>query len=237
MRAEEGREAAPRAVARIAGSARLLTGVAWALLLLGLWLWGWGMPGDGAEHPPATGDIAAVGRPPGRLSPRVHDPVAASVAARPTRIAIPALGVHAVVARRLAGETPATASPCDAAEAAGWYADGPAPGAPGVALLAGPPGGGHRAALHGLAGIELGERVDVGRSDGGTAQFTVEDVRFYDRDDLDAHEVYGAHERGRSELRLVSCDGAFEPARHTRRAHVVVSAYLTGYREAPPVAG
>lgn len=46
-------------------SGRLLTGVAWVVLLLGLWLWGREVtdlrPGASA---PTTGDMAAVGRPP-----------------------------------------------------------------------------------------------------------------------------------------------------------------------------
>lgn len=54
------------------GAGRLLTGVAWAVLLLGLWLWGRELTdvrlGIAA---PTTGDIAAVGRPPEvRLPPR-----------------------------------------------------------------------------------------------------------------------------------------------------------------------
>lgn len=46
---------------RPAGSGRLLTGVAWAVLLLGLWLWG--REATDGSSAPTTGDVAAVGRP------------------------------------------------------------------------------------------------------------------------------------------------------------------------------
>ncbi|MFI2640345.1 hypothetical protein [Streptomyces sp. NPDC018610] len=46
------------------GTGRLLTGTAWLVLLLGLWLWG-GRRADVPSGPvgPATGDMAAAGRP------------------------------------------------------------------------------------------------------------------------------------------------------------------------------
>ncbi|MEU0459081.1 class F sortase, partial [Streptomyces sp. NPDC006129] len=47
------------------GTGRLLTGVAWVVLLLGLWLWGREV--TDVRHgmsAPTTGDMAAAGRPP-----------------------------------------------------------------------------------------------------------------------------------------------------------------------------
>jgi hypothetical protein len=46
------------------GTGRLLAGLAWLVLLLGVWQWG-GAPADAPPGPaaPATGDMAAVGRP------------------------------------------------------------------------------------------------------------------------------------------------------------------------------
>ncbi|MFI0789026.1 hypothetical protein ACH4Q6_25920 [Streptomyces lydicus] len=49
---------------------QLLTGVTWAVLLLGLWLWGSDVTAGGAAAQLATtGDAAAVGRPSGRQTP------------------------------------------------------------------------------------------------------------------------------------------------------------------------
>ncbi|MFJ9853603.1 sortase domain-bontaining protein [Streptomyces sp. NPDC101150] len=253
----EGGEAAPGTAAARAGHGRLLTGVALALLLLGWWFWGRGVPDGAPERLPATGDVAAVGRPLGPAAPRVHDPVLASATVRPTRIAIPALGVRAgIVARGRDAQGEVGPPPYTAADLVGWYAGGPAPGAPGAALLVGRLEEGtaaeadagsdadsaahtdtRRAVFSGLTGIEPGERVDVRRSDGSTAQFTVEDVRHYDRDPFDAREAYGTREEGRSELRLIAWDGTVDPVRRAHGARVVVSAYLTGFRDAPPVHG
>ncbi|MGX4692017.1 hypothetical protein [Streptomyces sp. JNUCC 63] len=48
------------------GTGRLLVGLAWVVLLLGLWLWGHDL-GDVRQPPtvPVTGDMAAAGRPAG----------------------------------------------------------------------------------------------------------------------------------------------------------------------------
>jgi hypothetical protein len=54
-----------RASSRSTG--RLLVGLAWVVLLLGVWLWGQGL-GDVRQPPAApvvTGDMAAAGRPAG----------------------------------------------------------------------------------------------------------------------------------------------------------------------------
>ncbi|MFF5315818.1 class F sortase, partial [Streptomyces massasporeus] len=45
-----------------------------------------------------------------------------------------------------------------------------------------------------------------------------------------AARVYGPHERGRAELRLLTCAGTFDRASGTYSANTVVSAYLTGAR-------
>lgn len=231
------------------GQGQLLTGVAWAVLLLGLWLWGSEVTAGVAAQLPATGDVAAVGRPLGQAPQRAHEPVAASDAVRPRRISIGALGVRAaVVESGLDANGEVTVPPATSPALVGWYAGGPQPGAVGAAVMVdesaaagtgadaakrtGPDAGKRRGVFQGLSGITPGERVDVRRSDGSTAQFTVEDVRLYDRADFDPRKAYGAHERDRAELRLVTGGGTFDPAQGVYRSKVVVSAYLTGLRPA-----
>ncbi|MFD8549168.1 class F sortase [Streptomyces sp. NPDC059649] len=206
---------------------QLLTGVAWAVLLLGLWLWGRDLS-DGVTAPlTTTGDVAAVGRPLGRQAPpHAHAPVPAPATVRPTRLRIAALGMSDAAIR--------------------WYAQSPQPGEAGAALLSlqggSGTGGGERAGgrdgvtggrvgLMGgrrpsLSGLAPGERVDVLRSDGSTVRFAVEDVQLYDRARFEARTAsaaHAAHDPGRSELRLTgeTPDG---------KGVVVVSAYLTGYQ-------
>lgn len=236
------------------GPGRLLAGVAWAVLLLGLWLWGRDLSAGVAGRLATTGDVAAVGRPLGRQAPpHAHAPVPASSAARPSAISIGALGVRAapLLARGLGEDGTPAPPPSTASDLVGWYAGGPQPGEAGAALLAGraeadPPAGGGpvpRVAFRALAGLTPGERVDIRRSDGSTVRFAVEDVQVYDRGHFDARGAYAPRERGRGELRLIGGgrSGAHDAGRRGGRrgvrvgeAHVVVvSAYLTGYQVRP----
>src|SRR4051812_48636387 len=121
---------------RSSGSARLVTVVTWAVLLCGLWLWGRQVTGGARDVPQtATGDLAAIGRPPGAELPSAVRPLKDAL---PQRVDIPGLGVQApVIARGLdargAVEPPSFAQ----AGAVGWYAAGTTPGADGAALMVG----------------------------------------------------------------------------------------------------
>ncbi|EHN76831.1 secreted protein, partial [Streptomyces coelicoflavus ZG0656] len=68
-------DTAPAAAPGAAASGgRLVTGIAWVVLLLGLWLWGREATDvrEGISRP-ATGDMAAAGRPPDvPLPPATH---------------------------------------------------------------------------------------------------------------------------------------------------------------------
>ncbi|MFG2225443.1 sortase domain-bontaining protein [Streptomyces sp. NPDC048644] len=223
-----------------AGYGRLFIGVGWLVLLLGLWLWGSGTAGNAAlSQLTATGDVAAVGRPLGGGPPRTHDPVAAPGTVRPSGLTIPALGIHTgLVAQGLDADGAVAVPPADAPGSVGWYADGPQPGAAGAAVLAGRSTGGEgRAAFAGLTRLRPGARVDVQRSDGSTARFTVEDVQVFEHRDFDARKVRRAHEPDRAELRLVTRGAHPGAARDGGPADVVVSAYLSGYAPNRPASG
>lgn len=191
------------------GTGRLLAGVAWVVLLLGLWLWGRergdvpaGMSGT------ATGDMAAAGRPPGVELPPPHRPLTAAV---PQRLDIPVLGVH----------VPVVAGGPGRPGAVGWYADGVTPGEPGTALMVG------SAALRPVDALEPGRRIRVARAAAGAAEFTVEDVQVLSGERFDVRQAAEPRREGRAELRLVACA---EPSDRTTggcTADVIVSAYLT----------
>jgi sortase (surface protein transpeptidase) len=209
-------------------SGRLLTGVAWALLLLGLWLWGREVtdvrPGTSA---PTTGDVAAVGRPGGAELPPAAKPLGAAL---PQRIDIPELGVQApVVARGLDAQGAIDPPPYDQAGVVGWYAAGAKPGAAGTALMVGHVDTETRPAVfYKLSTLEAGETIRVVRNDGKVAEFTVDDVDVVRRDRFDAQQAYGTRASGRAELRLITCGGTFDRATRSYTANVIVSAYLTG---------
>ncbi|MHA5053397.1 class F sortase [Streptomyces sp. SD15] len=213
---------------RSSGAGRLLMGVAWAMLLVGLWLWGHEV--SDIRHgisAPTTGDIAAVGRPPEVRLPPALKPLGN---ATPQRIDIPSMGVQApVVGRGLDPQGAIDPPPFDQPGVVGWYAAGVRPGAAGTALFVGHVDTETRPAVfYKLSAVQPGETVRVVRDDGTVAEFTVDDVQVFSRDHFDAQQAYGPKESGRAELRLVTCGGTFDRASRTYTANVVVSAYLTG---------
>ncbi|MFI8093293.1 class F sortase [Streptomyces sp. NPDC086080] len=226
------------------GTGRLLAGVAWLVLLLGLWLWGGSGPDGGVAAGtagPATGDMAAAGRPPRTEAAAVAADGADGAA--PERLDIPGLGVRApVVARGLDGD--GVLKPAGRAGSVAWYAVGAAPGASGVALMAGAVG-------TGATGLAVGQEIRVVRADGEAVAFTVEDVRAVGRegagvrDGFDVRDVFDvrrvsasaagegrAGQGGRAGLRLVTFGGTSgtmsAPTSGACTAPVVVSAYANG---------
>jgi hypothetical protein len=211
------------------GAGRLLAGVTWAVVLLGLWLWGARITDGHGIAAPATGDVAAVGRPAGTRLPPAHGPLPA---ARPERVELDSVGVRAQVVERGLDERggvdpPPVASP----HLVGWYGGGPEPGTAGAALLVG-----HLdtdsapAVFYRLSRVKPGERVRVVRDDRSVAEFTVEAVEVFTKDRFDPKRVYGPRKQDRAELRLITCGGSYDAERHAYTANVVVSAYLTGVR-------
>ncbi|MFI9003656.1 class F sortase [Streptomyces sp. NPDC053541] len=209
-------------------SGRALTGTAWAVLVLGLWVWGTdARQGPAHGSAPTTGDIAAVGRPPGVALPPAHaplDPV------EPRRVDIPSVGISApVVARGLDPDGAIDPPPFAMPRTVGWYAAGTRPGAPGAALLVGHVDTDTRPAVfYGLSAVRPGARVSVTRSDGSVAEFTIDEVDVLPRDGFDPRRAYGPREPDRAELRLITCGGDFDRETGAYTANVVVSAYLTG---------
>ncbi|WP_405480956.1 class F sortase [Streptomyces sp. NBC_00009] len=214
------------------GNGRLVTGVAWAVLLLGLWLWGRGVTDIHGLSAPTTGDAAAVGRPLGIELPPAHKPMAG---AEPQHMDVSALKIEApVTARGLDGSGAIDPPPFSQAGVVGWYGGGVKPGERGTALLVGHVDTDTRPAVfYRLSSAKPGDKVRVARDDGSVAEFTVDDVQVFSRDRFDAQKAYGQRKSDRAELRLITCGGSFDRASHTYTANVVVSAYLTGVTDAP----
>ncbi|MFB6550327.1 MULTISPECIES: class F sortase [unclassified Streptomyces] len=211
-----------------AGSGRLVTGIAWVVLLLGLWLWGREATDvrEGISRP-ATGDMAAAGRPPDVPLPPAHAPLGDAL---PQRLDVPGLDIQApVVARGLDTEGAIEPPPFDRPGSVGWYADGVSPGEAGTALMVGHVDTETKPAVfYEISTLEPGETIRVLRDDAEVAEFTVDDVQVLTRDGFDAQQAYGPHSTGRAELRLITCGGTFDRATNSYTANVVVSAYLTG---------
>ncbi|MEV4436350.1 class F sortase [Streptomyces sp. NPDC049585] len=206
---------------------RLLTGTAWAALLLALWLCGHHTVDESTTSAPQTGATAAPHRTHARGLPPAIDPLPG---AGPQGLAIKAMGLEAPIEAhgldpRGGVETPPYSRP----NAVSWYQDGPAPGSTGAAVLVG-----HvdtqqsPAVFYELSTIKRGVKITVTRKDGSVAEFTVEDVTVVDKDHWDDEKVYAPKDPERAELRLITCGGDYNRAKHEYTANVVVSAYLTG---------
>ncbi|MQY13946.1 hypothetical protein SRB5_41060 [Streptomyces sp. RB5] len=197
----------------------------WAVLLAALWVYG---RTHGAAPAPADAAGASVQLLQGP-GPRALKPLKGS---DPVTLTVPGAGVEAPVIERGLDDTGAVdAPPFTSPGEVGWYRGGARPGATGVALFVG-----HLdtatapAVFYRLADVRPGERVRVTREDGRTAEFTVDRVETMDKRRFDAERVYGAHVKGRAEVRLITCGGRYEPDKKNYTANLVVSGYLTGKR-------
>jgi sortase (surface protein transpeptidase) len=140
----------------------------------------------------------------------------------PAVLSIPEIGVRTRLitlglTRQGAVQVPPTTS------VAGWYTGSPRPGAVGPAIILG-----HIDSYRGpgvffrLAGLSAGDPVYVRRSDGSTVGFRVTAVKSYLKDRFPTQAVYGPTPD--SELRLITCGGAYDPATGHYLSNVVVYA-------------
>lgn len=142
----------------------------------------------------------------------------------PTTVDIPAIGVHSDLERLHLDADGTLQAPASFARA-GWYADGPTPGGPGPAVIAG-----HVDSRSGpavffrLDRLRPGDEIRVRRRDGRTAVFVVTDLERYPKARFPDEEVY-APTPG-PELRLITCSGAFDRAAGHYVDNTVVSAEL-----------
>ncbi len=157
------------------------------------------------------------------------------VVARPTRLAIPAIGV-ATPLITLGLNTDQTVEVPVNPDRAGWYRLGPAPGSPGSAVILG-----HVDSVDGpavffrLRTLATGTQIVVDHADGSRSRFAVRSITTYANDDFPAERVY--RNQGPPTLTLVTCGGAYDKARGGYQANVVVSAAFVGRVEAAPDRG
>jgi hypothetical protein len=140
----------------------------------------------------------------------------------PVRLRVPAAGVDGPLTG--IGLTPSGAlvPPAEAATA-GWYADGPAPGATGPAVVAGHVDWAGRPGVFArLREISPGDTVLVDRADGSTVGFTVTRVERAAKGEFPTGAVYGPTPD--AQLRLITCGGSFDRAAGSYADNVVVYA-------------
>jgi len=150
----------------------------------------------------------------------------ASTAAPPVALVVPALGLDVRLDGLRTDREGALQVPEDPSRA-GWYADGPAPGDLGPAVLAGhldsPAGPG---VFFRLLELQPGTPLQVRRADGTLAEFVVDEVTTFAKRDFPTERVYAGD--GRSSLRIITCGGASDPETGRYRSNTIVFASFTG---------
>jgi hypothetical protein len=168
-----------------------------------------------AERPPAPAGFEVGGLP---------DRLAAPGGSPPVGLSIPAIGVETPLVR-LGLEADRTMEVPDDFGRAGWFAEGPAPGQPGPAVIAG-----HvdsktgPAVFYRLRDLRPGDQLAVTRADGSRLRFVVEGARSFPKAGFPTDAVFGPTPA--AELRLVTCAGTFDRARGSYRDNLVVFARL-----------
>ncbi|BDM74020.1 class F sortase (plasmid) [Streptomyces nigrescens] len=145
----------------------------------------------------------------------------------PLRVRIPRTGVDAPLMRLgLDRDRRLDVPPPTDRNLAGWYKDGVTPGDTGTALITG-----HvdtktgPAVFYSLGALKQGDTIRVVRKDGRTAVFTVYAVEVFSGTDFPDEKVYGAS--ARPELRVLTCGGGYDRARHEYLGNVVVFARMS----------
>ncbi|MFI9640972.1 class F sortase [Micromonospora sp. NPDC051925] len=146
----------------------------------------------------------------------------------PTTITIPKIGVDAEI-MPLGTNQDGTVQvpPLDQAQRAGWYEPGTSPGETGNAVIVGHVDSAELgpAVFFQLGSLLPGDLITVSRADGGTATFTVDEVRAYPKEEFPTELVYGPNDR--PGLRVVTCGGQFDQGAGSYQDNVIVFATMT----------
>ncbi|MGY1783252.1 class F sortase [Geodermatophilus sp. SYSU D01036] len=178
-----------------------------------------------AAGAPVEQVLGTPAAPPPAPGPVVRDaaPAPAPAVVPPVRLQVPALGVEAPVDPAGVAADGRMALPDDVARA-GWYRFGPAPGAPGSAVLAGHVDDAEQGlgALAPLRSAEPGQEVLVTDAAGATTRWRVVARDLLDKQALPVDLLFTRE--GPPRLTLVTCGGPFLPDVGGYRDNVVVVA-------------
>jgi hypothetical protein len=149
---------------------------------------------------------------------------AVSSASTPVRVTIASIGVHSAL-QPLGLLKDGSLQPPTKWGEAGWYAKGVVPGQVGPAVIAG-----HvdstagPAVFYRLREMRPGARVVVADRAGRSLTFLVDHINVYRKSRFPTSVVYGPTPD--AQLRLVTCTGDFDAAKHSYVDNLVVSAHL-----------
>ncbi|WP_116051267.1 class F sortase [Amycolatopsis palatopharyngis] len=220
---------------------RLLVSAATAVLALG----GIGAVTVGLtsqNSAPAPAAASGGDQIPGAIAPRPSDrtepapttkaqPDAPTLpAAPPTAISIPTIGVQSsmITLGQNPDGTMEVPQPGPDYDKTGWYKHSPTPGELGPSVIAGHVDSAEKgpSVFFRLGAMQAGDQVSVTRADGTVAEFTVDRVEQYEKDQFPTLDVYGNTDT--AQLRLITCGGEFDDQTDNYLDNIVVYAHFTG---------
>lgn len=159
------------------------------------------------------------------LVDRDDDPVELNPIADPVRVEVPAIGVDADLIE--VGLKADGAMEVPDFGLAGWYGNGPSPGAAGPAVIVahvdsrqGPD------VFHRLRELAPGNEIRVHGADGETFTWTMDSSELVDKDRLPTDRIWNDTEQ--PVLRLITCGGEFDRSARSYRSNVIVYASHVG---------
>ena len=157
------------------------------------------------------------------------------VALDPLRVRIPGIGVDAPIID-LGLNSDGTLEVPSNFDDAGWYTGRSIPGEVGTSVVVG-----HvdstkgPAVFYRLRELDVGDRIQIDRSDGSVAWFEVTDTVVVDKDEFPTDAVYNATDE--PTLRLITCGGSFDRDARSYLSNVIVYAEHVGTYEPAPAGG
>jgi LPXTG-site transpeptidase (sortase) family protein len=131
----------------------------------------------------------------------------------PSQLRIVSIGIDAPIVTLALDKNGAMQTPKNGTDT-GWYIHSPTPGEKGPSVIAahvdtkqGP------AVFWKLATLKTGDTIEVARTDGSIARFSVDSVEQFSQDAFPTDRVYGNTDT--AEIRLITCGGAF--SKETKR--------------------
>ncbi|MFE6132879.1 class F sortase [Streptomyces sp. NPDC056437] len=167
-----------------------------------------------ADEVPAAGTPRAFATAPSDPARQQKADPARKQKADPVEVSIPSIGVTGPLMRLgLNRDGTVEVPPADRGMTAGWYTGAAVPGDSGAAVIIGHNDTRHgRAVFHDLRKIARGADIAVRNAAGATVHFTVTATETVSKQAFPTERVYG-RTAGR-ELRLITCDGAFDGQGH-----------------------
>ncbi|MEC3976188.1 class F sortase [Amycolatopsis sp. H20-H5] len=170
----------------------------------------------------ACGSDAAAPSAPAGPAPAATAVGAGLARSIPSWVEVPAIAARSTLVQLgLNADKTVQVPPVDQPLQAGWYQHGPTPGEVGPSVVLGHIDGNHQKGIFWrLHEVKTGDKVLVGRQDGGSLTFTVTKVDQVAKSSFPTEAVYG--NTADPEIRLITCGGAFDSAAHSYLDNIIV---------------